>query len=227
MDTPIATIYVVDDDDSLRRSLRRLLVSRDWKVEEFSSGADLLERGPLAAPGCVLLDVMMPGMSGLDLQQHMVDAGNSLPVVFLSGQSDIPVSVSAMKHGAVDFLVKPVAAEELFQALDQAILRSIADARAKHSHADILSRFAQLSHREKEVLEQVVKGRLNKQIGFDLGIAEKTVKVHRARVMEKMKAKSVAELVHLCHEGDIFLHTDSEMVAGSSLSSRNNFLHHG
>jgi FixJ family two-component response regulator len=207
MDQTQVTIYVVDDDDSVRRSLARLITSGGWKAEVFSSGADILQRRPLVGPGCILLDYQMPEMTGLELQQHLIDAGITLPVVFLSGHSDIPVSVSAMKHGAVDFLVKPVVAEDLFAALNQALERQQADSALQHKSSQIMARYERLSQREREVLEQVVIGRLNKQIAYDLGIAEKTVKVHRARVMEKMEATSLAELVHLCHDVGIGLHS--------------------
>jgi FixJ family two-component response regulator len=193
-----ATIFVVDDDAAVRRSLTRLLCSVGWNAEAFASADDLLERAPITGPGCVLLDVQMPGMNGLELQERMSEAGISLPVVFLTGKGDIPMSVHAIKHGAVDFLVKPVEEEVLFQALGQAIRRQAAEAATRQTRDSILARLALLSAREREVLEQVLQGRLNKQIAFDLGIAEKTVKAHRGRVMEKMEAHTVAELVHMC-----------------------------
>jgi FixJ family two-component response regulator len=192
------TIFVVDDDAGVLRSLARLLRSAGWNTEAFASADALLERAPIAGPGCVLLDVQMPGMNGLELQERMSEAGISLPVVFLTGKGDIPMSVHAMKHGAVDFLVKPVEEGVLFQTLDQAIKRQAAEAAIRRNRESIMARLARLSEREREVLEQVLQGRLNKQIAFDLGIAEKTVKAHRGRVMEKMEAGTVAELVHAC-----------------------------
>lgn len=198
MQPAAATVYVVDDDVGVRRSLMRLLRSMDWNAEAFASAGDFLERAPLNGPGCVLLDVNMPGMNGLELQDCMAGAGIMLPVVFLTGKGDIPMSVQAMKHGAVDFLVKPVEEEALFRALKQAIRRQATEAAARRQRDSILTRLALLSCREREVLERVIQGRLNKQIAYDLGIVEKTVKAHRGRIMEKMEAHTIAELVHLC-----------------------------
>jgi FixJ family two-component response regulator len=197
------TVYVVDDDKAMRLSLARLLRSADWNVETFASGSEFLERAPITGRGCILLDVKMPGMNGLELHESMSDAGISLPVIFLSGNSDIPMSVRAMKHGAVDFLVKPVEEDVLFQVMAQAISRHDAGLEVRQHRDRIVSRIAQLSSREQQVLKQILQGRMNKQIGFALGIAEKTVKVHRSRVMEKMEAGSVAELVHMCDAAGI------------------------
>lgn len=192
-----ATIFVVDDDAAVRRSLTRLLRSAGWNAEAFASADDFLGRAsPVTGKGCVLLDVQLPGMSGLELQEHMAETGLDWPVVFLTGKGDIPMSVHAMKHGAVDFLVKPVEEAALFQALEQAIQRQSEAALARQGRNSVKTRLARLS--EREVLELVLKGRLNKQIAFELGIAEKTVKAHRGRVMEKMEARTVADLVHLC-----------------------------
>ena len=193
-----ATVFVVDDDASVRRGLTRLLRAMGLDVEAFDSADSFLARAPLDGPGCVLLDVQMPGMDGLELQERMARAGILLPVVFLTGKGDIPMSVHAMKQGAVDFLVKPVDETALARALDQAIRRQAAEAASRRSRDSITERLARLSAREREVLDRVLQGRLNKQIAFELGIAEKTVKAHRGRVMEKMEAATVAELVHMC-----------------------------
>jgi len=197
------TVFVVDDDDAMRLSLVRLFRSADWNVEAFASAGEFLDRAPLTGRGCILLDVQMPGMGGLELHECLSAAGISLPVIFLSGNSDIPMSVRAMKHGAVDFLVKPVEDEVLFQVMAEAIRRHDAGHEVQQHRDLIMSRIALLSSREHEVLKQVLLGRLNKQIGFALGIAEKTVKVHRSRIMEKMEASSVAELVHMCDASGI------------------------
>ena len=194
----VPTIFVVDDDAAVRRSLTRLLRSAGWNAEAFASAGDLLDRAPITGPGCLLLDVQMPGMNGLELHEHISKEGISLPVVFLTGKGDIPMSVNAMKHGAVDFLVKPVAEEVLFKALDEAIRRQAAEAATRRVRDTIMARLARLSGRELEVLQHVLRGHLNKQIAYELGIVEKTVKVHRGRLMEKMEAHTVAELVHMC-----------------------------
>ncbi|MBW8327724.1 MAG: response regulator [Thiobacillus sp.] len=199
------TVFVVDDDAAVRRSMMRLLRSAGWSAEAFASAGDFLERAPITGPGCVLLDVNMPGMTGLELQDRMAGAGIMLPVVFLTGKGDIPMSVRAMKHGAVDFLVKPVEEDDLFQALELAIRRQADEAADRRQRDSILARLALLSDREREVLERVIQGRLNKQIAYDLGIVEKTVKAHRGRIMEKMQAHTIAELVHLCDTAGIDL----------------------
>jgi len=204
-----ATIFVVDDDESMLRSMKRLLRSSGWNVETFASASEMLQRAPITGPGCLLLDVKMPGMDGLELHECLSDAGISLPVVFLSGNSDIPMSVRAMKHGAVDFLVKPVEEDTLLQALNRAIERFDEEQFARQYRDWFNSRLALLTERERQVMEQVLLGYLNKQIAISLGIAEKTVKVHRSRVMEKMEAGSIAELVHMCDSAGIEFHQDS------------------
>jgi len=198
-----ATVYVVDDDDSVRVSLKRLLRSRGWNVVVFASAADVLKQAPLVGPGCILLDFYMPGISGLELQERLAEESSGLPVVFMSGKCNIPLSVLAMKHGAVDFLVKPVPEDALFQALEQAIRRNQAETGVRRRRESVIARFARLSERERDVLKQVLRGRLNKQIAYDLDIVEKTVKVHRGRVMGKMEVSSLAELVHICDEAGI------------------------
>lgn len=192
------TLFVVDDDCSVRKSLTRLLRASGWNVESFASATEFLEGGSFSGLGCVLLDLYLPDINGIDLQAHMSRAGVSLPVIFLTGKGDVPTSVLAMKQGAVDFLVKPIDENVLFPAIELAVKRHISETSIKHNRDVIMSRLSRLSAREYEVLELVLKGRLNKQIAFELNIAEKTVKVHRGRVMEKMEARTIADLVHIC-----------------------------
>jgi len=198
------TVYIVDDDANFARGIARLVKASGWNVEVFASAAQFLARAPAAeGGGCMLLDVRMPGMRGPELQRAMAEAGMSMPVIFLTGHGDVPTSVDAMKQGAVDFLEKPVRAEVLVAAIRQALARH-AQARMRAAERQALEqRVARLSPREYEVMAQVVAGRLNKQIAADLGISEKTVKVHRGKVMEKMEAPSLAALVDLCRAAGI------------------------
>lgn len=196
-DTEQVTVFVIDDDASVRRSLRRLLRLSGYAVEEFASAADFLGREKPSGAGCVVLDVRMPHMSGPQLFDEMARGGYSLPVVFLTAHGDVPTSVHAMKDGAVDFLLKPVDADSLLTAIRSAIARHGAALAAEKQSAVIHARLGKLSRREREVMEHVVRGEPNKRIATELGISEKTVKVHRHRVMEKMEAGSLAELVRL------------------------------
>jgi len=190
-------IFVVDDEPSVRKGLWRVLRSAGFEVATFESSEEFLSRLPPDSPGCVILDVSMPGRDGLALQGELDSRGSTLPIVFLTGHGDIPKSVQAMKRGAVDFLTKPVEEEVLVRAVHQALEKDREKRRARAEAADAQARLETLTLREREVLEGVVAGKLNKQIGGDLGIAEKTVKVHRGRVMEKMGAGSLAELVRI------------------------------
>lgn len=193
-----ATVFIVDDDDSLRRSLERRLRAGGFKVEAFGSAQDFLARLPFAGGGCLLLDVQMPGITGPELHSELLARGVVLPVVFLTAHGDLPTGIRAMKKGAVDFLQKPVDDTLLLQTLRDAVARH-AVLQSKGQQAEqIEARLSALSRRECEVLKLVVDGRLNKQIADALGISIKTVKVHRAHVMEKMGVRSLAELVHLC-----------------------------
>ncbi len=195
-----ATVFVVDDDQAVRRSLERLIRSAGLNVETYSSATEFLEKPPSSGAGCVVLDVRMPGMTGPELFDRMAEQGFSLPVVFLTGHGDVPTGVQAMKKGAVDFLLKPVDDEVLLQVIRQAVARHAAEQARDQVRQGIQDRLCRLSPREREVMEHVIRGQLNKQIAFDLGISEKTVKVHRGRVMAKMEAGSVAELVRLCDQ---------------------------
>lgn len=191
------TVFVVDDDPSVRRSLRRLFRSAGYAVEEFVSAAEFLERESPSGIGCLVLDVRMPNMTGTELFDRLVRSGFSLPAVFLTAYGDVPTSVHAMKEGAVDFLLKPVDDETLLRAVREAVGRHAAIRALQDKRAAAHSRLSRLSAREREVMERVARGLANKVIASDLGIAEKTVKVHRHRVMEKTGTRSVAELVRL------------------------------
>ena len=197
MKRPVERVYVVDDEPAVRRSLWRLLRSSGYEVATFASAEEFLEKLDADAAGCAVLDVSMPGLDGLALQQRLARRHVPLPIVFLTGRGDIPASVTAMKAGAEDFLTKPVDEGVLFDAIRRALDRGRKTREATRRRDEVRERLESLTPREREVLEGVVAGRLNKQIAGDLGIAEKTVKVHRGRVMEKLGAGSVAELVHL------------------------------
>jgi len=190
-------VNVVDDDALVLRSLGRLLRSAGFAVRTFPSSEEFLSKTQSGEPGCLVLDLTMPGVNGLDLQAQLARTGNECPVVFLSGNADISQSVKAMKAGAVDFLTKPVDREKLLAAVRIAIGKDVNARAARQARDAIASRLAALTPREHEVLAGVVAGKLNKQIAAELGTAEKTIKVHRARVMKKMRAGSVAELVFL------------------------------
>ena len=193
-------VLVVDDDPSVRKSLSRLLASADYAVEAFASAGEFLARGPHPGPCCLVLDVKMPGLTGIQLQEMLTAAGRRMSIVFVSGHADVPTSVKAMKAGAVDLLTKPVDVRDLIAAIRRAMTRDEHERASETRLAEVRRRVAMLTARETEVFARVVTGMLNKQIGAALGIGEKTVKVHRARVMEKMQAGSVAELVRLADE---------------------------
>jgi FixJ family two-component response regulator len=193
-----ATVCVVDDDASVRRALERVLRAGGHRAETFASASDFLEHARRVGPralGCLVLDVQLPGLSGLDLQPALAAAGLDLPIVFVTGHGDIPMSVRAMKAGAVDFLPKPVAAEALLGAVGQALARAARARAGLVERHEARRRLLTLTSREREVLSLVTSGRLNKQIAAQLGISVKTVKVHRARALEKLGAASVAEAV--------------------------------
>ena len=188
-------MFVVDDDAAVCRALCRLLRSAGYKPETFTSAEDFLERSHLDPPGCILVDMKLPGLDGLELQQTLVGAKLHLGIVFITGHGDIPMSVRAMKAGAVDFLSKPFNDEELLQAVAQALNNSRREQSEQEEVTEILTRLSTLTAREREVLCHVVAGQLNKQVAADLGVVEKTIKVHRARLMDKMGTRSLAELV--------------------------------
>ena len=191
------TVFIVDDDDSVRRATQRLLRSVNLNVETFDSAQAFLESYDAGRPGCLVLDVRMPGLSGLDLQDELNARGISIPVIFVSGHGDVPMSVRAMKAGAVDFLPKPFNDQALIEAIQHALATDQKSRRVQAGRQKILNRIERLTPREREVFALVVAGKLNKQIAHQLGTSEKTVKVHRARVMTKMEADSLADLVLL------------------------------
>jgi FixJ family two-component response regulator len=198
-------VFVVDDDPSVRKSLTRLIKSAGHAVEAFASAREFLARERYAGPCCLVLDVRMPGLTGVDLQEALAGAGRRMSIVFVTGHGDISMSVKAMKGGAVDFLTKPVDDKDLLAAIERCVVRDVQDLDAEARVTEIQERVQMLTPRETEVFALVVTGMLNKQIAFELGISEKTVKVHRARVMEKMRAGSVAELVRLADRVGVFV----------------------
>jgi FixJ family two-component response regulator len=196
-------VLVVDDDPSVRKSLSRLLASADYTVETFASAREFLARESHPGPCCLVLDVRMPGLTGIELQEMLAATGRRMSIVFVTGHADVPTSVKAMKAGAVDLLTKPVDVHDLIAAIQRALTRDEHERATETRLAEVKRRVDMLTTREAEVFARVVTGMLNKQIGAVLGIGEKTVKVHRARVMEKMRAGSVAELVRLADEAGI------------------------
>ena len=192
---PNTRVYIVDDDPSVRKSLERLVQTSNHDTRTFPSAKQFLQTDRANVPSCVVVDLKMPGMDGLELQRALQEAKVTMPVIFLSGHGDVPSSVQAIKQGAVDFLEKPVSQEVLLARIQEAIQKDEEGRKVREHRVEIRRRFELLTTRERQVMGLVVKGLLNKQVAFDLGISEKTVKVHRARVMSKMEADSLAELV--------------------------------
>ena len=190
-------VFVVDDDAPMRESLKNLIRSVGLRVEAFASAQEFLRRTRPDVPGCLVLDVRLPGLSGLDLQQRMAAADSAIPIIFITGHGDIPMTVQAMKAGAVEFLTKPFRDQELLDAIQQALARDRQAREQRAQLAELRSRYHSLTPREREVIALVVTGLLNKQIAGELGTSEAAVKVHRQHVMEKMGAASLAELVRL------------------------------
>jgi FixJ family two-component response regulator len=198
------TVHIVDDDPSFLAAISRLLRASGFAVKTFSSASNFLAQRDTDMPGCVLVDLQMPGMSGLDLQSALARTSHPLPVLFLTGQGDIPASVHAMRGGAEDFLEKRAPKEKLFDAVKRALARDAREREERARQLELRGRFEALSERELEVLSHVVQGRLNKQIAADLGIHERTVKLHRTAITTKLGVSSVAELTRLTLEADVF-----------------------
>jgi FixJ family two-component response regulator len=209
-----ATVFVVDDDPAICKALTRLVRAAGFDARSFPSSRAFLDQhdpatpGCPSTPGCIVLDVAMPGLNGLELQQALAARGCERPIIFLTGQGDIPMSVQAMKAGAVDFLTKPVHAEQLLAAIRTAVEKDHLACQARAQRESIDQRLATLTQREREVFEHVVAGQLNKRIAADLGTAEKTVKVHRSRVMAKMGVDSLADLVRIAERAGIMPQDD-------------------
>jgi FixJ family two-component response regulator len=191
------TVFIVDDDAALCRALVRILREHGWQTATYASAEEFLAQRDATASGCLVLDVSLPGLDGLALQRRLAQDGPPLPIVFLTGHGDIPMTVQAVKAGAVDFLTKPVAATSLLAAVRAGVERDALSRQATAETESLRSRFASLTGREREVLAALANGRLNKQIAADLGIVEQTVKFHRTRIMERMQARTVAELMHM------------------------------
>jgi FixJ family two-component response regulator len=187
------TILVIDDDVDLRNSLGRLLRSVGLNAKLFASVSDFLNSEPTEGPSCLVLDVRLPGQSGLEFQRELATIGRELPIIFITGYGDIPMSVQAMKSGAIEFLTKPIRDQELLDAIQYGLTRDRIRRENESSLTDLRKRFATLSAREREIMIQVARGRLSKQIACDIGIAQATVKVHRSRAMRKMNARSLPE----------------------------------
>jgi FixJ family two-component response regulator len=200
MTTSSPIVHVVDDDDSVRTAVARLLRAAGYEVRVYASGGDFLLNRQSDRPGCVILDVRMPGPSGLELQEALARSGDSVPIVFLSGHGDIPSSVRAIKTGAIDFLTKPVAKKVLLPAVEAALARDDKNRLDRARLIDLVARHKSLTPREGEIFSRVTAGKLNKQIAAELGISERTVKAHRAIVMEKFHVQSVAELSRIAEQ---------------------------
>jgi FixJ family two-component response regulator len=192
-----ATVYLVDDDAGVRRAAKELIETVGLRTQTFGSAREFLETQRPDAPGCLVLDVRLPGMSGLDLQRELAKTNNPLPIIFITGHGDIPMTVQAMKAGAVEFLSKPFRDQHLLDAITQAIERDRLARKERREVAELRLRHESLTPREREVMTFVVKGLLNKQVGAELGMSETTVKLHRGQVMQKMRADSLADLVRI------------------------------
>lgn len=191
------TVFVVDDDPAIRFAMQALLESVNLDHEIFCSGDEFLEQADEQRAGCLVLDIRMPGLGGLELQQELIERGNTVPIIFITGHGDVPMAVEAMQKGAVDFIQKPFRDQDLLDRVSEAIKTDEERREAQQRHAVVTERIDRLTKREKEVFDLVVTGKPNKIIAYDLGVSQRTVEIHRARVMEKMQARSLADLVKM------------------------------
>ena len=203
MMTATAKVFVIDDDQSIRKSLRRLLDASNYETEVFESASEFLSRSPHSGPSCVIVDVRMPGLNGIDFQKALIEHGREEQLVFITGHGDIPMCAQAMKAGAVDFLPKPFKPKQLLESVERALTRSTEQRCRESEKNHVRCLLSRLTPREHEVMQLVATGMLNKQVGAELGMAEKTVKTHRAHVMQKLGITSVAELMVILQKGEV------------------------
>jgi len=191
------TVFIVDDDPAIRFAMQALMDSVNIQHEIFASGDEFLESEAEQRPGCLVLDIRMPGLGGLELQEELIRRGSSLPIIFITGHGDVPMAVDAMQKGAVDFIQKPFRDQDLLDRVHEALKTDQERREEQQAHAEVAERLARLTNREREVFDLVVTGKPNKVIAYELGVSQRTVEIHRARVMEKMQARSLADLVKM------------------------------
>jgi RNA polymerase sigma factor (sigma-70 family) len=194
---PEPTVFIVDDDPAIRFAMQALMDSVNVTHEIYSSGDEFLEKVGGSRPGCLVLDIRMPGLGGLELQEELLKRGSTLPIIFITGHGDVPMAVDAMQKGAVDFIQKPFRDQDLLDRVREALKTDQERRQEQEAHAEVAERLARLTNREREVFDLVVTGKPNKVIAYELGVSQRTVEIHRARVMEKMQARSLADLVKM------------------------------